>query len=901
MATFYRASDDALDKVKEVIKSLDSDDKKVFDQYSMLDQVFASMISVGAIEPDAIDYCIKRSLRDKKMDIEGWALGFGDKYFHIFTEDFKKLERAIHEDEDGEYTHKMPKPSDPIEAKTLYILRCQTHLKADELIKVWDYAVKENQYDMTKLRQKFPHLLLFNPYEDPGMPIRTKLTSFRDTSTKSALKNSSIGDCFAFSTPMSSQNKTQGFPTDLSSLQAQQQESWIDNDDWDDDTDTDEENLMATAVSASKFSLKDIEIPRTNTTGKKWTNKKPELPGNISHVSPEDMQKAMMEGTGKNWDDLTNEQQRGFAEASILSSAIRTAIIPLVKIPKTSYQINVSRAGKHQIPARGKKLGRFNYNINGENVKDILGTNFLKTKFSSEAEKTAVAKEIFHLVMGDQQSSPHAQEVCMEAIKNLKVGEIVPKQDPVFTQSKNFSWKKDPTQVSVTVGGNEHHTSLVKSTMIAIGGKRFELTDSLKELRSFLEVIRDVIADNGLSSDAALRLMETVTDKELREIIIDKREENADVVEVFQLIQELVSSSGGGESAIQELTETVRRKPSSESVPLLLLRICRLCKKIHEGDPNLERRKNYSRDMALGKMKEFIKLHFPRYENSIGDHFIQARERHRENQHLGIRDEKFDELETYRKIAVSYIEMKKEDDSRYPQVAGANAHPHQGKDKRHFDKPRQVDIYATQTKEENKVQQTSNPRKFKPYQGRFKQKQNFNHASVNMVEVERQGWTNNQNGNQGFNGQQALKPAGQPQEQAGNYHCVLCNMTNHDQYHCYKYMGQTPGNIKCQNCFGMHPFECKKRPQGQAPFSQQANFRNNPPRSYQGNFGKAQQGYGQNQPQNWRTNEPQGFGDPRNIQQNQQVQQGPRAELANSGRQQRPAGVGPNTDRHRSF
>jgi len=935
MEAFNPISDDDLTIVRTAADNLSSALKKRYDQSERLDKVFAAMVGIGSMSPDVVEYCLTKALEDDQMHLDRWARVKVNHEFKIYDEKFGDLVLAVVHKVDDVIESDMPYAFAPARDKLLYTLRCQTHLLPNELVDIWEYAEKFDTYEMGTIRSKFPSLLLFDPYSQHGLPRYPKP---QRPGLRSERKKSSSND----QDPISSTPSGSGyhFKSFLSSNYSgvkkakdktpNKTKDWYDTDADDtdaDDGDDDDDDLMTTASSGksprhstsksfrSKFSMKDLEIPKYESkTGPTLTKQQ------TPDLTFEEAKRVFLDGTNQNWNDLDEEKRNEIKVAAAASACIRLGIQPLIKPQKVSSQINLTKARRPQIPAKARKLGRFDYDVRGTSVREILGDDFMNTKFSSDSERVTVAKEIFHLVMGDPLSSRVAQEVSNDAIRNLRIGDLLPPQDHTFVGNKNSSWRRDPTHINVTVGDNDRHTSLVKSTTAALGGRRFELTHNPKDLRSFLEVIRDVIADNGLSSEAALKLIEAVTDKELREIISDKREEDADVSEVFQTIQELVSSSGGGEAVIQELNDVVRRKLGSESVPLLLLRICRLSKKIHEGDPNPERRKINSRSMAFGKMKEFIRNHFSRYENTISDHFIQARERHRENVHLGIRDDKFDELETYRNIAVSYIEMKKEDDSRYLQASGAEVRPQQGRDRRQFDKPKQVDIYAAQAPvppaPAEKVarpmddERNQDYRKPRSNQNKWKPKQRFHQANVNVVEVGRPPWAGNQqqDRNQGPNVQQG-PPQIAPQGQQGNYHCVLCNMTNHDQYHCFKYAGQTPGQAKCQQCGGLHPYECKRKPAGQAPFPQPANFRNNPPRSYQGDFrnnhnqGRPnhQQGHAQNQPQNWRSDEPQGRNDQRFNNQNQQVQQNPRSELANAGRQHRPVGVGPHTDRHHSY
>jgi hypothetical protein len=67
------------------------------------------------------------------------------------------------------------------------------------------------------------------------------------------------------------------------------------------------------------------------------------------------------------------------------------------------------------------------------------------------------------------------------------------------------------------------------------------------------------------------------------------------------------------------------------------------------------------------------------------------------------------------------------------------------------------------------------------------------------------------------------RPSGQGNYQAGNYqgyrhnirivsdpnkHCLACNLRGHDYTTCFRYLGNPPGTIQCQNCLGYHQGNC---------------------------------------------------------------------------------------------
>ena len=130
--------------------------------------------------------------------------------------------------------------------------------------------------------------------------------------------------------------------------------------------------------------------------------------------------------------------------------------------------------------------------------------------------------------------------------------------------------------------------------------------------------------------------------------------------------------------------------------------------------------------------------------------------------------------------------------------------------------------------------------------------------------------------------QQNRQPPQQQQQsqqpkQGGKY-CELCNMTNHFNDMCWKYKGEMPGQIRCENCRGRHQGPCKlikaKSSQGGYQKPAQQNIVNAGFQNHQ----QQQQQQGQAPPQ--------------------QAQDG---RLANDGYQTKPAGTGPHADRNKGF
>jgi len=883
---------------KAISNELSDEQKELLGQESCNATVFGAMIKSDCLQANNIGKYMRIAMEEQSFDLERWAKQVPGE-IKIWDENFEEMVPVYMERSVGNPKTEKPKPSATEKEKYEYNLRCQTHLKKKILKTIQEFYERTENYNIDDLRKTFPEVLIFDTWSSDGLPKcgkkAVKFDSKVDQLTRMVLEPVKA------STPRFKKSQ----------LNLTQDGQAILDDNYSNLSEYDNELLFMTSlVNPNPIKKKDIEVPPSPVVPRAPPRKRPEecVQEEIEEFIYGKMNEMDLSKVANG--DLAGHEKEVAKVLSVLATAFN----------HTSFKAGsrghsrASTPSRPVTPVRSFKIRDFDYNMFGESCGAILGPIFNNTKFDSKQDRTAMAKEILNLVMSNPGTPMKTKRICTESLRDMTLGDFAPTVDV----GRAFGSRSDPSfAMNVTTGDIDALPNhVIKSAHAQLGHKKFDYTPDVEELNMYLDVISRLIQDNGLSSSAGIRLLLLTSDNNLRRIVSMRKDEGLSMSKMFEEIRQIYGLRGGGEELQRELDLMVKTKPLVNDVAIHLENICYLCKKVYEGERDPDKKKKYTEDLCMKKMKETMRIHFKWYDNAIEDIFNMEKRMQEEREMFGMGNDQapFNDVKCYKEIAVRYLRTKidRMDRSR-AQIAEAELN--KSSKKREQNQPQQAEVmvlvsngYQQQPNVKAPVQDAN--------QGGAKQRQGQN-QTMNQGNYRGKNFNPNyqqqraQQGNmqvqqpkqyvqQPQNQQQFIQQVQQPQNVqpfVQQYQqpvqqqvqapvikfCPLCNMKNHNSSECFKYGGTPQGNVRCPACGGFHTVECKKL-RNQAR-SVQGALISSPNQGYQ-NFnqnrqpgGYVQQGY-QNQPP------PQQYQDGR---------------IGNDGHQVRPAGVGPNSDRHKAF
>ena len=770
---------------------------------------------------------------------------------------------------DGEtYCITPPKEDAGYMMRMAYLIRCQTHLKAEVVEKIYKYVQNNTkEFSVKQLREEFRYTPIHDVYSEDGdgLPLmKPSGTGWgyeeKDTPKKSILKEknpfSELSKPSAGSTKFSGLSSTyqdlyskrqykdpnevvahvvtqsggsrgttrqpkilSNYSQDLKGLVIDSYGDDIYQEDlisFDNDRDLYEEAVK----HPSYQNLKRVtEIPKAQVVLKMKPKQKKE-----DTLRPDYIEQKLIDDSAMDPGDIDPAIQGMYKIGAVAACALGHTLGRYMKPLKTVDKVDQRYLRKGLSPFGGMRLSQFDVNFNGLTAASILGDTFMRTKFANEVERNQVAKELLQWVMNSPNSGDDTKEVCYVTIGEMKMGDIV-HQDPVPGDT-SFMKKGANAMVKmgVILGDNELSSFLLKNVLATLGKQKFSLNSDYEDTKFFIEKMIGIINENGLSNHGAMTLLKNVTEGELRVIIGEHSERGKSVTDVFQLLQNLFGTKSGGEGAERELSKLLATKCEPSKLALTLLLIRRACEKIYEGEISPVKKLAWARDYSTVKMKEYIKRHYSlTYANVIEDAFIAAQTSHSIRVAQGLTRDDFAEDEVYANCAIDYLEKKSGErlrDIKYKEHGDYEEPVQQQSKQKHFNQKhhgkRNIEVFAVQGENMGQNQNNSGgnyqPKRNKEANGQAAMAQGENYNNNGGGQYQQNFHNQNQGGNPNYQGGYNRNNYNGNGKAPPPKHCALCDKEGHLKEDCVKYTNKEISNRKCRFCGGFHIQWCADGP-----------------------------------------------------------------------------------------
>ena len=232
--------------------------------------------------------------------------------------------------------------------------------------------------------------------------------------------------------------------------------------------------------------------------------------------------------------------------------------------------------------AKSTRVDSFNYNINGRTAEDILGSRFNSTYFESEGARLATMKAIFQKVVDDPYCSPLAKAIALE-----KLGKFDPSQEysnnilmstistmgALADPTAGLLWTDDSDKVDPPLLGHltMSDPAITKELFFHLGmqaGEKYRPGTSKRPLRFYLQGVATRITNQKLCRDSAYSLLLTLLEGDLYDEVFRMQNQGVPFEETWSYIQNCSVGQVSRETLSKELEDLYKTKPTNMFVTL---------------------------------------------------------------------------------------------------------------------------------------------------------------------------------------------------------------------------------------------------------------------------------------------------------------------------------------------